>query len=207
MKGEKVALEKELNLKQCFQFLRRLYKLWYVIKPIRFVFLNFFQSILLLAHLKSNFFSDTFLLNNFNSVVSIFTFFYFLIVHISLPYRTILEIILVLHSLSDLIKYISFALLKELISVVFNLEFCLVDFWVSWGFKVLLFLLSTAAAKKSFKLVCECHQFLSGFLASHVSQLMIRVITRWYRELWTDFLALILQAEENPSNHQLGVRR
>ena len=53
--------------------------------------------------------------------------------------------------------------------------------------------------QKSFKLVWQFHQLLSGLLAEvtcpkcHVSQLIIRVIMRWYRGLCTDLMAFTLQ--------------
>ena len=62
-----------------------------------------------------------------------------------------------------------------------------------------------AAAKKSFKLVWRCHQFLSGFLAkghlprvprqSHRS-LIIRLIMKWSRGPYTDLPAFALKLKK-----------
>ena len=69
---------------------------------------------------------------------------------------------------------------------------------------------SWAANKKVFKLVCRCHQLLSGFLTtcpechvSHVCQLTIRVIPRAVHIS----PRMYFKAEKNPEKPQLGDRR
>ena len=71
---------------------------------------------------------------------------------------------------------------------------------------------SMGCSQKNFKLVWQCHQFLSGFLAKgHLPRVsrqlrlsvMIRVIMKWFQAVHRS-PGICLTAEQNPRKPQLG---